>query len=195
MDQRPDQGSLGGRIAHRQALVGGDDARHQRVDHAAVRDDAAQRRAALPGGACGGEHDAAHREIEVGRRGDDGGVVAAELQQHLAEPLGHARADLLAHPDRPRRTHQRDTRIVHQLLADLTATQDQARNGTGNPDVSRCAFQQRLAGDGGQRVSSEGFHTTVSPHTNAMAAFQAQTATGKLNAVMTPTTPRGARSP
>ena len=40
-------------------------------------------------------------------------------------------------------------------------------------------------------VSSDGFHTTVSPHTNAIAVFQAQTATGKLNAVMTPTTPSG----
>ncbi len=35
-------------------------------------------------------------------------------------------------------------------------------------------------------VFSEGFHTTGSPHTNASAAFHDQTATGKLNAVMTP---------
>ena len=40
-------------------------------------------------------------------------------------------------------------------------------------------------------VSSDGFHTTVSPHTNAMAVFHDHTATGKLNAVITPTTPRG----
>ena len=40
-------------------------------------------------------------------------------------------------------------------------------------------------------VSSEGFHTTVSPHTSATAAFHAHTATGKLNAVITPTTPSG----
>ena len=32
----------------------------------------------------------------------------------------------------------------------------------------------------------EGFHTTVLPHTAAMKAFQAHTATGKLNALMTP---------
>ena len=31
----------------------------------------------------------------------------------------------------------------------------------------------------------------MSPHTNAIAVFHAQTATGKLNAVMTPTTPSG----
>ena len=40
-------------------------------------------------------------------------------------------------------------------------------------------------------VSSEGFHTTVSPQTSATAVFHAHTATGKLNAVMTPTTPSG----
>ena len=40
-------------------------------------------------------------------------------------------------------------------------------------------------------VSSEGFHTTVSPQTRASALFQAHTATGKLNAEITPTTPRG----
>ncbi len=40
-------------------------------------------------------------------------------------------------------------------------------------------------------VFSDGFHTTASPQTSASAAFQAQTATGKLKAEMTPTTPSG----
>ena len=40
-------------------------------------------------------------------------------------------------------------------------------------------------------VGSAGFHTTGSPQTAAMALFHDQTATGKLNAVMTPTTPSG----
>ena len=40
-------------------------------------------------------------------------------------------------------------------------------------------------------VSSDGFHTTVSPQTSATAMFHAHTATGKLNAVITPTTPSG----
>ena len=40
-------------------------------------------------------------------------------------------------------------------------------------------------------VFSDGFHSTVSPQTRASAAFQAQTAIGKLNAVMTPTGPSG----
>ena len=40
-------------------------------------------------------------------------------------------------------------------------------------------------------VSDDGFQTTVSPQTAAMAAFQDHTATGKLKAVMTPTGPSG----
>jgi len=40
-------------------------------------------------------------------------------------------------------------------------------------------------------VFSDGFHTTEFPHTTASAKFHAQTATGKLNALMTPTTPSG----
>ncbi len=37
----------------------------------------------------------------------------------------------------------------------------------------------------------DGFQRTVSPQTRASAAFQLQTAAGKLKAVMTPTTPSG----
>src|SRR5947199_7811661 len=40
-------------------------------------------------------------------------------------------------------------------------------------------------------VFSEGFQIVASPHTAARAAFQDQTATGKLNAVITATTPSG----
>ena len=38
-------------------------------------------------------------------------------------------------------------------------------------------------------VFSLGFHRQVSPHTQASMLFQLQTATGKLKAVMMPTTP------
>ena len=49
-------------------------------------------------------------------------------------------------------------------------------------------FVQAMAVSG---VLEEGFHRMVSPQTRAMAVFQLHTATGKLKAVMTPTTPRG----
>ena len=40
-------------------------------------------------------------------------------------------------------------------------------------------------------VFSDGFHTMVLPHTAAIQKFHDHTATGKLKAVMQPTTPRG----
>ena len=40
-------------------------------------------------------------------------------------------------------------------------------------------------------VFSDGFHTTGSPQTSARAAFHDHTATGKLNAEITPQTPSG----
>ena len=40
-------------------------------------------------------------------------------------------------------------------------------------------------------VDEDGFHIVVFPHIAAMNAFQLQTATGKLNALITPVMPRG----
>ena len=40
-------------------------------------------------------------------------------------------------------------------------------------------------------VRGEGFHTVTSPQMAAMKAFQDHTATGKLKAEITPTTPKG----
>ncbi len=62
----------------------------------------------------------------------------------------------------------------------------------GVPGVSAIACCKRaciaIAQSG---VFSEGFQTRGSPQTRAIVAFQAQTATGKLNAEMTPTGPSG----
>ena len=57
-------------------------------------------------------------------------------------------------------------------------------------------FRQRAAAIAWQAMAhrgvfSDGFQTTASPQTRASIAFQAQTATGKLKAVITPTGPRG----
>ncbi len=40
-------------------------------------------------------------------------------------------------------------------------------------------------------ASSDGFQTTGSPHTSAIAVFHDHTAAGKLKALITPTTPSG----
>ncbi len=127
VDQRPDQRAGGRRVADRQLPVGGHDPLDDVVGHRAVHDQPAQAGAALAGGAGGGEHDGAHRQVQVGRRRDDGRVVAAQFQQHPAEPPGHPWADLLAHPHRAGRGQQRDPRIVDQPLAEVAAAHEAGR--------------------------------------------------------------------
>jgi hypothetical protein len=57
----------------------------------------------------------------------------------------------------------------------------------------RAAARSRIAWHASavSEVFSDGFQTRVSPQASASEAFHAQTATGKLNALMTPTTPSG----
>ena len=59
---------------------------------------------------------------------------------------------------------------------------------SGGPPARSSSAAQASAVSG---VDGLGFHTTGSPHTKAIAAFQAHTAAGKLKAVTTPTGPRG----
>ena len=65
-----------------------------------VDDEAAEGGAALAGGAHGREGDGAQGEIEVGGGGDDGGVVAAELQDGAGEACGELRGYGAAHGGR-----------------------------------------------------------------------------------------------
>ena len=66
VDQRADEGAVAGRVADRQGSIRGDDPFDQPVGHRPMHDEPSQRRASLPGRAGGREHDAAHRQIEVG---------------------------------------------------------------------------------------------------------------------------------
>ena len=70
------------------------------VDARAVDDGAAQRRASLTGGSGRGERHAAHDQLDVGRRRDDGRVVAAELEDAAPEAAGDDTCHLLAHAGR-----------------------------------------------------------------------------------------------
>ena len=116
-----------------------------------MHDHPPQRRTALPGRARGGEDDAAHRQIQIGRRGDDRGVVAAQLQQRPAEALRDPRAHLLTHPHRAGCAQQRHPRVVDELLADLATAQDQPAHLARGAHIIGGAFDQRLAGQRGQR--------------------------------------------
>ncbi len=57
---------------------------------------AAGGRAPLPGGPDGAEHDGGNHEFEIGRLVHDDGIVAAQFQQALPQPLGDAHADVTA---------------------------------------------------------------------------------------------------
>ena len=151
MNQRPDEGAVGRRVADRQLPIRRHDPLDEGVGDRPVHDQPPHRRAALARGARGGEHDAANGQLEIRRRRDDRGVVAAEFQQHPAEPLRHPRTDLLTHPHRTRRAHQRHPRVVDHALADLAPAHDQPGHRARRTDVVGGPLGQRLAGQRGQR--------------------------------------------
>ena len=131
-----------------------------------VHDQPAQRGAALAGGARRGEHDAAHGQIEIGRRGDDRGVVAAEFQQRLAEPAAR-RGVRPRGPSAPIRSRETAPPAGRRRAA----RRPRGRRGrAGSPRAAprhrwrpaRSSAWHAIAVSG---VSSDGFHTTVSPHT------------------------------
>ena len=141
---------------------------------------------------AGGEHDPAGGELEVGRRRDHRGVVASELEQAAAETGGDAGRDLGAHPLRAGGAHERDVGAVDQRLS--LRPHRRPRAGAARPARptprrrGRAGPQHAIAVSG---VIGEGFQTTLSPHTSAIAVFHDHTAAGKLKAEITATTPSG----
>ena len=150
-----------------------------------------RRRAALAGRADGGEEHAADDEVEVGARRDDRGVVAAELEQRAAEAGRDARRQLLAHLRRARGRDERDPRIVGELHGAVGAADHELREARRarrrTARAARSSSDMQASAVSG--VRSEGFQITGSPQTSASAAFQLQTATGKLKALITATGP------
>ena len=67
----------------------------------------------------------------------------------------------------------------------------QARRETPRNALQPCAAQRGEAREPIAAAPGQGFQTVVSPQMAAMAAFQLHTATGKLNAVITPVGPSG----
>ena len=99
-----------------------------------------KRRAALAGGPDRRKQDRTRGELEVRARADDRRIVAAELEQHSAEALRNPRPDFPAHGGRSRGGHQRDARIVDELLSDVPLSLDkldQARQGRRRTAPSR----------------------------------------------------------
>ena len=139
------------------------------VDDVLVRDHAAQARAPLAGGARGGEHDPAGRELEVGRRRDHRGVVAAELEQ-AAVRAGPRRG---ARPRRPSALTRWRSRARRRGCRSAPAPASASAitswcSPAGAPALRRRRGRARAAhASDVSGVIGEGFQTTLSPHTSA----------------------------
>jgi hypothetical protein len=130
---------------------------------------------------------AGNRQLQVGGFVDDDRVVAAQFQQRATHALRHALAD------------QRPTLVDPVKLISgtrLSSTKVCASRGAGiveqEEDVREAGLGQRLVADlhramADSGVFGEGFQMLMSPQIAATNAFQAHTATGKLNALMIPT--------
>ena len=169
-------------------------ARHQRVVDRLVHDQPPQRRAALPRRPDRGEGDRPLGQVEIGRRRDHHRVVAAQLEQGTAEARGDARPELAAHAGRAGGGQQRHARIVDQRLARRRGRPGPPRAGPPAQSPNRSAARSNRACTAIRRraaSSPTASRPRESPQTKARQAFHAQTATGKLNAEITPTTPSG----
>jgi hypothetical protein len=190
VDERADERALGEGIADADGAVRRDEAREERVGDAFVDDQAAGGGAALAGGADGGEDDG-RRARSRSASGDDDGVVAAQFEEVRPKRCATTCADALAHAAGAGREIS-GTRLSATRRSPTTSSVPITRRKTpGWPiavgDRSAIALLA-MAVSGAMRL---GFQRMVSPQTAASIAFHAQTALGKLKAVMTPMGPSG----
>ena len=156
-----------------------------------MHEHAARGGAALARGADGAEHDGGNRKVQVGGFIHDDGVVAAELQQALAEPLGDAYADPASDVSRAGEGHECDAAIVDEALGELGAGVDEYLKDRRAGGAARARGCRVLHGERAQGGLRRGLpHRRVAADA-ARNAFHDHTATGKLNAEITPTTPSG----
>ena len=103
IDERPDERIRLARVADlglREELLQSID---QLVSDTLMDDQSAERRAALTGRAGSGEEDCPRRQLQIGARTDDHGVVSAQFEQHAPKSLRDTWADFASHSCRPGR--------------------------------------------------------------------------------------------
>ena len=181
------------RIADRDAVVDLAQARDEAVVDALVDEQPAQRRAALAGRAHRREGDGAQREVEVGR----GRRRSRRCCRRARGWRGRSAPRAAARPARPMAvepvaettgTRGSSTRIS-PISRPPISTSDRPSGASPKRAIARSTSACVASAVSG--VFSDGFQTTGSPQTKASAAFQDQTATGKLKAEITPQTPSG----
>jgi hypothetical protein len=130
-----------------------------------VDEEAAQGGAALAGRAHGGEGDGAQGEVEIGRGRDDGGVVAAELEQGAGEAGRQPGATARPMAVEPvAETRGRGDR-VDQRLADGRGADEDAGEALGAPPNRGARSKRAWTASAVSGVFSDGFQTTASPQT------------------------------
>ncbi len=176
IDQRTDQrpGSSGSPIAKRcirRSSSAGRATRRRRFVH----DQPPQTRAALPGGADGGEHDGAQRQFEIGRRRRRSsrccrrvrGCTCRTARRPSARPRGPCGS---SRSRRRRHVAARDEAFADVGSADQHLRQARAARRRSGRSARSKIFCEASADSG---VFSDGFQITGSPQTIASAAFQA----------------------
>ena len=110
-----------------------------------------------------------------------------------AKRAASAGADGAAHRGGAGGGDERDEWAVDELLADGGVADEERGEAVGDACRIFAAARSKMAwvARAVRGVFSDGFQTTALPQTRASAAFQLQTATGKLKAEMMPTTPSG----
>ena len=151
--QRANQRARGLRVTNRQTSIGGLQAFHQIRADGVMHDQAAQRGAALTGGAHGREHNRPHRHFQIRRGGHDHRVVAAQFQNALAEPLCHHRCHRTAHAGRPRGRNHRHGGAGDQRLAQFRIANQGLQQALGRvlAKAFHRAFKDLSAGQRRQR--------------------------------------------
>ena len=105
-----------------------------------VHDDRAERGAALPGGAETGEERTLHRKIEIGARGHDQRILAAQLQAGGLQMAPGQRADLAAD-----RGGSGETDLVDQPGLQRLLQAGERRGAVGVHDVENAVRQPAAA--------------------------------------------------
>ena len=124
------------------------------------------------------------------------GATMAPLLPPSSSRIRPKRSATTGPTSRPIRTEPvaetRATRSSRTMTSPMSRppTRTGARS-SGAPTSAAARDSSDCAPRAASTAFSEGFHTTASPATSASAVFHEYTATGKLNAEMTPTTPSG----
>ncbi len=146
IDQRPHERVGIERIADAHLAVRGDQPPFEFGGTRAMHQHAPRGGAALAGGSHRAEDDRRHREIEIGGFIDDDGVVAAELEQTLAEPLGDPHADLPSHMRRAGERDQGDAPVIDESAGEFGARVDEDleyRRGASAVPARGCRYAAR----------------------------------------------------